>query len=77
MATSDPGVPLTGHRRSRHNLQVSLQVLQDLGLGTLRIPPKQLIQSLQLAGWGKYGGHLEAPVAVGEYGGHVWAPIAE
>src|SRR5438876_8168204 len=43
---------LTAAHRSRHNLQASLQRFQDLGLGTLRMPPQQRIQSLQLAGWG-------------------------
>jgi hypothetical protein len=37
---------LAGEGGLRHNVQLSLQVLQDLGFRSLRVPPQQLIQSL-------------------------------
>src|SRR5262249_18062539 len=48
-AAADLGPPLAGEGWTRHDHQVSIEVLEDLELGALGISPQQVIQSLQLA----------------------------
>jgi hypothetical protein len=42
-ASAELGPPLAGARRPGHDHQVSVEVLQDLDLGALGIPPQQSI----------------------------------
>ena len=46
---ADLGPPLSAEGWPRRDHQVSVEVLEDLDLGTLGIPPQQVVQPLELA----------------------------